>query len=128
MTVKSPACAPEIETNGEGSVRLSVSGPLLVMVKTRSTVPALMDTCSKSVWSAVSGVVSPSTMEIPLPETSISGPAKPWISNVNGFSSASSLGMLTVADLRPEAVGSKRIVKLAELPAGTGSADGALMT
>ena len=45
------------------------------MVKVRMTLPVSMSVSPKSVWSARSGVVSPSMMDRPLPCRSISGSA-----------------------------------------------------
>ena len=80
VTVKSPACAPPITTGGV-PVRFRAAVPELVMVKLLGLLPLATGTLPKSVSSVAEGVASPSLIETPRPETSISGAVGPskWL-------------------------------------------------
>ena len=71
VTVKSAAAAPLILTAFAPSVR--AIDPMFATVKVFEIVPLAAFTLPKSVWSAKSGVVSPSAISILLPLTAISG-------------------------------------------------------
>ena len=67
--------APVITTYGNGSVSDRVPGPRFSIVKVRTTLPAATTALPKSVWSAASGVLSPSAIVtvFPLMFISIAG-------------------------------------------------------
>ena len=72
-TEKSPGEAPEKDTALGPSVNTPL--PVLRIVKVRVVACPSRNAPRKPVWSVVEGVVSPSEISIPLPSTTISGPA-----------------------------------------------------
>ena len=82
VTTKSPGLAPATTTFGT-PVRLRLFEPRFLMVNVRlKGMPT--PTLAKSVWSVRLGVLSPSTIEVLLPRTSISGGvmANSWMSSM----------------------------------------------
>ena len=69
VTSKSAASAPPIVT----SPKVRSALPSLSTVKVRVRVPPVSATMPKSVWSAASGVTSPSAIDTALPRTSMEG-------------------------------------------------------
>jgi len=90
VTVKSAAWSPVIVT-GVAPTSVSTCGPEFWIVKVRVTVPPLISTLPKSVWSSTRGVVSPSAMSCEFPCTLMSAAVVSRISVGRGRDVASML-------------------------------------